>query len=79
MSQFYTWKEIGITYMLHYKQWFGNCEIPFRMTTVAPLLSPVQEVSSSSNHKTIEMNCYLTGGTAYLLDQGKEWCNSVTV
>ena len=20
--------------------------------------------------------CYLTGGNAYLLDRGKEWCNS---
>ncbi len=76
------------------------------LCTVAPLLSPVQEVGSSPNDITIEMHmhdrtevchfiiinthvvsylcsimhmhfyCYVIGGTAYLLDRGKEWCYS---
>ncbi len=27
----------------------------------------------------MHLYCYLTGGTAYLLDRGKEWCNSERV
>ncbi len=31
------------------------------------------------HHAYMHFYCYLAGGSAYLLDRGKEWCNSVLV